>query len=206
MIPAAGNQGDPLFDPHAPQRSVMGQHQGDGKAVRGSKGDGLLHGPVGNAAFPGEDGTVCHKSGQSQRFQLSADIVLVFAQKNRLLHLGSGEGTVKKGGQDAARKIVKKDFFQFACQHRAACGRESHFKADHQVGRGKLAGRAGQYFLPRPADPDKAAFAGTSRLEGKTAHGAAKAAQDIVCQRSALVGRIQEGFRESRPPAADMDA
>ena len=58
VVAPAGDQGDPPADAHAPERSPVGQFQRHRQLVRRMEGNRVFHGPVGDAALPGQDGTV----------------------------------------------------------------------------------------------------------------------------------------------------
>ena len=130
MIASPHNQGDSLGDSHAGNGAVVRQVQSDLQGVWGLEGHCILHRTGGNAALPGQDGSVCHKSSQMPLGKLLADVMLVLAELFYFLDFFRVQVFVKQAGGDAFWQEIKQDFDQLSGIDAAAVGGEAHFHAD----------------------------------------------------------------------------
>ena len=182
VVASAGDEGDPPAYPHPPDSTLVGQLQGHRQLLRRLECHRTLHGPVGHAALPGQNGAVRHKSGQFQPFQLSPDEMLVLRQGDDLGHLSLGSAGIQQALLHTDREKIKENFLQLLGVDGSSVGWEPHLKTQNDRPGAHLAIRPLQHLLAGRGDGQNSAFAGALGLPGKPSRLPGKAPEQIILQ------------------------
>ncbi len=197
VVAASGDEGDPPGDPHPPGGPPVGQFQRHRHGVGGEEGHRLLHGPVGDAALPGEHRAVGHKGGQPQPLQFLADKPSVLRQGHGPGQFLPGDAAAEEGLVHTGGDEVEEDLLQFTGVDGPAVGGEAHLQPEGHRPAPDLAAGALQHLLPRAGHRQDAAFAGALGLVGEPGRLPGGPAQQQVLQRHPAPGGIKALLRET---------
>ena len=204
MVTSAGDEGDSPAYPHSPDSTLVGQLQGHRQLLRRLEGHRILHGPVGHAALPGQNGAVRHKSGQFQPLQLLPDEMLVLRQGDDLGHLPLGGAGIQQALLHTDGEKIKENFLQLPGVDGSSVGWEPYLKTQNDRPGAHLAVCPLQNLLAGRGDGQDPAFAGALGLSGKPSRLSGKAPEQVILQRRSVplglpaVSRKARGFAVKR--------
>ena len=204
VVAAAYEEGDSLWNSHAGYLAPVRERKGHAQGLRGTEGHSSLHGPVRDAAFPGQDGSVRDKGAQAKLRECFPDILLILTELDGRSQLFLADPPVIEAAQHAAGQDVEEHLFQLLGVDGPSSGRKARLEAQNDVSGLHPAGRPLQHLLAAAGGGQEAALSGASGLFAASGQLRAEEARQVILEGNPLLPAVIIFCRKTGPSSVHM--